>query len=356
MGAPPLVTIVTPSFNSGRFLKQAIQSILEQDYPRIEYLVVDGGSTDETLAILEGQNRRVRFISASDRGPADAVSRGFALTKGGILAWLNSDDYYLPGAVSAAVESLEADPDAGAVYAEAQWVDESGNILGPYPTVRPYDPTMLSRECSICQPTCFFRRSAYEEVGGLDISLKTVFDYDLWIRMARSYRFISIPICAAASRMHPENLSLSQRHLVFQEAIGLLKRHFGYVPMNWIYGSIQYARDRKDQFFQPLDTSLSTFLACLPVGLYLNQKSPLRYCREFCSKLNTENIALYLRSLFNGRRIPPWLGPNGSPATNAGLRDLLGSEIRRGSIGFLRSASTRQISPDEAPGGTEPER
>jgi len=249
MGAPPLVTIVTPSFNSGRFLKQAIQSILEQDYPRIEYLVVDGGSTDETLAILEGQNRRVRFISASDRGPADAVSRGFALTKGGILAWLNSDDYYLPGAVSAAVESLEADPDAGAVYAEAQWVDESGNILGPYPTVRPYDPTMLSRECSICQPTCFFRRSAYEEVGGLDISLKTVFDYDLWIRMARSYRFISIPICAAASRMHPENLSLSQRHLVFQEAIGLLKRHFGYVPMNWIYGSIQYARDRKDHFF-----------------------------------------------------------------------------------------------------------
>jgi glycosyltransferase involved in cell wall biosynthesis len=356
MGASPLVTIVTPSFNSGRFLKQAIRSILEQDYPRIEYLVVDGGSTDETLAILESENRRVRFISASDQGPADAVSRGFALTKGGILAWLNADDYYLPGAVSAAVKSLEEDPDAGAVYAEGQWVDESGNILGRYPTVRPYHPSMLSRECSICQPTCFFRRSAYEAVGGLDISLKTVFDYDLWIRMARSYRFISLPSYVAASRMHSENLSLSRRDLVFQESIRLLKRHSGYVPMNWIYGSIQYARDRKDQFFQPLDTSLTTFLACLPVGLYHNQKYPLRYCREFCSKIKTENFAFYLRNLFNGRRIPTGRGTNGSAAANIGLRHCLDSEIRRVSIGFRSPASTRRISPDEAPGGTEPER
>jgi glycosyltransferase involved in cell wall biosynthesis len=346
MGAPPLVTIVTPSFNSGRFINQAIQSVLEQDYPRIEYLVVDGGSTDETLEILEGEKRRVRFISASDRGTADALSRGFAMTKGGILAWLNADDYYLPGAVSAAVESLEADPEAGAVYAEAQWVDESGNNLGPYPTVQPYDPAMLSRECSICQPTCFFRRSAYEVVGGIDISLRTVFDYDLWIRMARSYRFISIPMCAAASRMHVQNLSLSQRDLVFQESIRLLKRHSGYVPLNWIYGSMQYGRDRRDQFFQPLQTSLSTFLACLPVGLYHNQKYPLRYCREFCSKINAENIAFYLQNLFSWR-MPPGRGSNGSPAASGGLHDRPGNEIRQVTIGF---------SPEPAPRGTEPKR
>jgi glycosyltransferase involved in cell wall biosynthesis len=321
MRPEPLVTIVTPSFNSGRFIEQAIQSVLLQDYPRIEYLVVDGGSSDETLAILGHEKRRVRFISASDRGTADAVSRGFGMTRGGILAWLNADDYYLPGAVSAAVESLEADPDAGAVYAEALWVDDTGNVLGPYPTVRPYDPAMWSRECPICQPTCFFRRSAYEAIGGLDISLKSVFDYDLWSRMSRSYRFISIPMCAAASRMHSENLSLSRRDLAFQESLQLLKRHYGYVPLNWIYGSLQYSRDRRDQFFQPLQASLSTFLACLPVGLYHNPRYPMKYCLEFCSKIKMENIAFYLRNLFNERSIRPTRGSSTSPTTITGVHD-----------------------------------
>lgn len=321
MPSEPLVTIVTPSFNSGRFIEQAIESVLQQDYPRIEYLVVDGGSTDDTLAILARAKRRIRFISARDFGTADAVSRGFGITKGGILGWLNADDYYLPGAVSAAVESLLADPDAAAVYAEALWVNETGKVLGPYPTVQPYNPAMWTRECHICQPTCFFRRSAYEAIGGLDISLKSAFDYDLWIRMAHSYRFISIPMCTAASRMHSENLSLRRRDLVFQESLQVLKRHYGYVPLNWIYGAIQYSRDRRDQFFQPLQASISTFIACLPVGLYHNPRYPLKYCREFCSKIKTENIAFYLRNLFNERSIRPEWEPSNGPTITGGAHD-----------------------------------
>ncbi|HEX4231404.1 MAG TPA: glycosyltransferase family 2 protein [Bryobacteraceae bacterium] len=315
MRPEPLVTIVTPSLNSGRFIEQAIHSVLQQDYPRIEYLVVDGGSTDETLSILERKKRNIRFISENDSGIADAINRGFAMTEGSILAWLNADDYYLPGAVAAAVESLQADPDAGAVYAEAHWVDGAGNGLKPYPTVRPYDPAMWSRECSVCQPACFFRRSAYEAVGGLDISLKTVFDYDLWIRMSQSYRFISIPSCAAASRMHVENLSLGRRDLVFQEAIQLLKRHYGYVPLQWIYGSIQYSHDRRDQFFQPLQASLLSFLASLPVGMCHNRRHPLKYFLEFCSKIKMENIALYLHSLLNMHSSRAMGGSPGSPMT-----------------------------------------
>jgi hypothetical protein len=123
--------------------------------------------------------------------------------------------------------------------------------------------------------------------------------------MARSYRFISMPMCVAASRMHSENLSLSRRDLVFQESMRLLKRHYGYVPLSWIYGSLQYSRDRRDQFFQPLRVSLSTFLACLPVGLYHNQRSPVRYCQEFGSKIQMENIALYLRNLVKEWSIRP---------------------------------------------------
>jgi glycosyltransferase involved in cell wall biosynthesis len=329
MRPEPLVTIVTPSLNSGRFIEQAIQSVLRQDYPRIEYLVVDGGSTDETFSILARHKERVRFISVNDSGIADAINRGFAMTEGSILAWLSADDYYLPGAIAAAVESLEADPEAGAVYGEALWVDEACNSLKPYPTVRPYDPAMWSRECAVCQPACFFRRSVFEAVGGLDISLKTVFDYDLWIRMARSYRFISIPMCVVASRMHVENLSLSRRDLVFQESIQLLKRHYGYVPLQWIYGSIQYSRDRQDQFFQPLQASLLSFLASLPIGMYHNRRYPVKYFLEFCSKIKMENIALYLRSLFKTRRIPAIGGSTGSPMATTKVHGRPSSEPRQ---------------------------
>ena len=316
MRSEPLVTIITPSFNSGRFIEQAIQSVLQQDYPRIEYLVVDGGSTDETLAILTREGRRVQFLSGSDSGCADAVNRGFAQTRGDILAWLNADDYYLPGAVSAAVDALAANPAVSAVYAEGFWVNETGEVLGRYPTVQPYDARMWSQECAICQPTCFFRRSAYNALGGIDISLKSAFDYDLWIRMAHLYRFTSIPTYAAASRMHPRNLSLGRRDLVFQESLQLLKRHYGYIPLKWIYGATQYSRDRRDQFFQPLHISLSTFLASLPVGLYHNSQHPIRYFGEFFSKITMGNIAFYLRSFFKESLQPKGETSNSSTITS----------------------------------------
>jgi glycosyltransferase involved in cell wall biosynthesis len=296
---------VTPSYNSGSFIEQAVQSVLQQDYPKIEYLVADGGSSDGTLAILAKESARVRVISGRDFGTADAIRKGFSLTEGSILAWLNADDYYLPGAVSAAVRALNDNPAAGAVYAEALWVDAQGKVLGPYPSVGPYNPVMLSRECRICQPACFFRRSAYEEAGGMDISLKTAFDYDLWIRMSRLFPFVSMPGCLAASRMHTNNLSFRLRRMVFEESTALLKRHFGYVPLNWIYGATQYSRDHRDQFFQPLQLSALTFLACLPIGLYHNRQYPARYLTEYCSKLKVENLINYVQSLFGPPEYPP---------------------------------------------------
>jgi glycosyltransferase involved in cell wall biosynthesis len=324
----PLVTIVTPSFNSGRFIEQAIQSVLQQDYPRIEYLVVDGGSTDETLAILARAGRRVQFLSGSDSGTADALNRGFTKTNGDILAWLNADDYYLPGAVSAAVDSLAANPEVGAVYAEGMWVNETGQVLGRYPTVQPYDPSMWSQECAICQPTCFFRRSAYDAIGGIDISLKSAFDYDLWIRMAQLYRFTSIPSFTAASRMHSGNLSLRRRDLVFQESFQLLKRHYGYVPLKWIYGAKQYSRDRQDQFFQPLHISLSTLLASLPVGLYHNSQHPMRYCGECFSKITMANMAFYLRSFFKESS-----QPKGEPSNSSAITSGAEEPVRKIPVG-----------------------
>src|SRR5580658_8697248 len=172
----PLVSIVTPCLNSARFIEATIESVLAQDYPRIEYIVMDGGSTDGTLDILKrygpqrdplnagSQGEPFTWISEKDHGAADAINRGFAQSHGEIFAYLNADDLYLPGAVTAAVRSFEANPGADVVYGGGNWIDEDGRTVGPYP-VRDFDRSLLARECFICQPSSFIRRAAFENAG-----------------------------------------------------------------------------------------------------------------------------------------------------------------------------------------------
>ena len=130
MRAPPLVSVITPSFNAARFLEETIQSVLAQDYPYIEYIVMDGGSTDGSLNILRSYADRLTYSSGADEGAADAINNGFAKARGEILAWLGADDTYLPGAVSKAVAALNCNPDAAAVYGEGYWTDAQGQVLG----------------------------------------------------------------------------------------------------------------------------------------------------------------------------------------------------------------------------------
>src|SRR5687768_1254630 len=133
----PLVSIVTPCLNMGRFLEETIRSVLDQDYSRIEYLVMDGGSTDQTLEILERYRDRLRFMSSPDAGQAAAINRGFDLTSGEIFAFLNADDTYLPGAVAAAVQGFLRHPQAGVIYGDAWHVAGDGSRLAAYP-VEPF--------------------------------------------------------------------------------------------------------------------------------------------------------------------------------------------------------------------------
>src|SRR5258706_10017309 len=136
----PLVSVITPCLNAARFIERTIDSVLTQDYPHVEYIVMDGGSTDETVAILERYGARVRYSSSPDKGASDAINRGFLESRGSIFAWLNADDIYLPGAITAAVRCLRSVPEAVVAYGEGVWIDESGCELGAYPTVSPYDP------------------------------------------------------------------------------------------------------------------------------------------------------------------------------------------------------------------------
>ncbi|MGH9559175.1 MAG: glycosyltransferase family 2 protein, partial [Bryobacteraceae bacterium] len=247
-GEPPLVSVVSPSYNMSRYLPQTIESVLSQDYPRIEYIVMDGGSTDGTLDILERYKDRLQHRSERDRGPADAIHRGFELARGEIFAWLNADDLYLPGAISAAVAFFEAHPGVDVVYGEGAWIDAEGNPLGNYPTL-PFEARQLERGCFICQPAAFFRASAYRRCG-LDPARALTFDYDLWIRMAkRNFRFAHLRTRMARTRMHRSTLTLRQRKDVFRESIDLLKKHYGYVPFTQVLSYTAFCIDRRDQFF-----------------------------------------------------------------------------------------------------------
>ena len=289
MPALPLISIVTPTYNMGRYLEETIQSVLSQDYPNIEYIVMDAGSTDETLAILEKYKGRLEFHSGPDDGTADAINKGFARSHGSVFAYLNADDIYLPGAVSAAMLALSAEP-AGVVYGNANWVDEQGRVLAPYP-VQPYDAALFSQECFIAQPAAFIRREAFELAGRMDPKLQYAYDYDLWIRVSRLYPMRKIDGVLATSRMHAANKTVGQRRRVLRETLCLLESHYGYVPFQPVHAYASYLADGRDQFFEPLRPTISKYALSLLVGLRYNAGRPFRFIREWASVMSFAGLA-----------------------------------------------------------------
>jgi glycosyltransferase involved in cell wall biosynthesis len=262
---------------------------------------MDGGSTDGTLAILEKYRHRLNYVSEADRGAADAINRGFRRSSGSVLAWLNADDIYMPGAVTAAVRAFSSAPEAAVIYGEGVWIDELGATLARYPTVAPYRAGMFEVDCCICQPAAFFRRKAYEAAGNLDPGLHSAFDYDLWIRLSDRHPFAAVPELLAGSRMHKGNKTLGQRRLMFQEGMATLRQHYGYVPVNWIYGYLSYLKDGRDQFFEPMRYSIPVYLASLMAGAYYNPGSLGRYWRDWRSHINARTLRnALLRNDANG--------------------------------------------------------
>lgn len=229
------MTVVTPSYNQGRFIRETIESILSQDYVPIEFMVMDGGSTDETVEILKGYEGCFFWVSEKDRGQSNAINKGWSRSRGEILAWLNSDDIYLPGAISKAVAFLENHSEVGAVYGEGYHIAEEGRILERYPT-EPYDWQRLKETCYICQPTVFIRRAVIQDVGFLDEELKYCMDYDLWFRIGKKYAFGYLPDYLASTRFYPETKTMGQRVAVHKEILEVVYRHHHTVPPSWVYG------------------------------------------------------------------------------------------------------------------------
>jgi glycosyltransferase involved in cell wall biosynthesis len=220
---PPLVSIVTPSFNQVRYLEQAMRSVLDQRYPSLEYIVIDGGSRDGSLAVLERfQGRLAHWVSEPDQGQADAINKGLRLARGEIVAWLNSDDAYLPGAIAQAVEALERDPNLGMVYADGLMVDSDLTLLDrhTYPQLG-----VLELLCFdvILQPTVFMRRRVLEDVGYLNPAYHLILDHELWVRIASRYSIRHVGQFWAIERTHPQAKTISQAAEFAGEAERLLR-------------------------------------------------------------------------------------------------------------------------------------
>ncbi len=207
------VSIVTPSFNQAEFIEQTIQSVLSQDYPNIEYIIVDGGSTDGSLEIIEKYaNRLAWWVSEPDRGQAEAINKGMAHATGDVVAWLNSDDLYARGAVSQAVAALQANPAAGMVYGDAVSIDRKGR---PFNEQKFADWGLegLAAFNIICQPAVFVRRDAWQRAGGLDESYHLLLDHHLWLRIASQTKTLHVPRVWAFARHHPaaKNVALAEK-------------------------------------------------------------------------------------------------------------------------------------------------
>jgi glycosyltransferase involved in cell wall biosynthesis len=304
----PWITVVTPSFNQARFITETIESVLSQDYPRLDYVVMDGGSTDGTIDILRRYGDRLRWVSEPDRGQADAVNKGVATASGEIIGWLNSDDTYAPGALRAIGRVFRTRADLDVVYGDADHVLADGIRHSPYPTA-PFDHERLAESCFICQPAAFFRRQAFDAVGGLDVALHFCMDYDLWIRMGRQHRIAYLPERLACSRLHGGAKTLASRRKVFKEIIRTVKRHYGLVPFEWSYGYADYLFNRSARdLFAPKRASILAFAASLVLGLWLNLGRP-----SYWGKNMKKAGRLALRGLrlptahFDGRWSDGWI-------------------------------------------------
>jgi hypothetical protein len=219
----PLVSIITPSYNQARYLEQTIQSVLVQDFPSLEYIIVDGASTDGSQQIIEKfADRLAWWVSEPDQGQADAINKGLRRATGEFVAWLNSDDLYLPGALNAAVQAFEANPAAGMVFGDAITIDEKGVGLNPL-VFGDWGLRELMRFRIICQPAVFMRRLALEQAGGLDPSYHFLLDHHLWIRIAQRAPVRHVAASWAAARHHLAAKNVSQAAGFGQEAFRILR-------------------------------------------------------------------------------------------------------------------------------------
>ena len=234
----PSITIITPSFNQGSFIQRTIESVLSQGIVDLEYIVMDGGSDDQTIEILKSYGNRIKWKSEHDAGTGDAVNKGLTAASGRIIGWLNSDDMYYEGALGIVLNYFEENPDTDVLYGDANHIDGFDKIIEKYPT-EPWSWERLQHHCIISQPAAFFRRSVFERYGLLDTRRLHCVDYEYWFRLGKSgARFFYLPVTLAATRLHANAKTVALRRACHEDINNILRDHLGKVPTRWL---INYA-------------------------------------------------------------------------------------------------------------------
>jgi glycosyltransferase involved in cell wall biosynthesis len=228
------VSVVTPSHNQGAYISQTIESVLSQDYPHLEYWIIDGGSQDETLAVIQSfaHDPRLHWISEADGGMSAALNKGFQRTGGELLTWINSDDLLAPGALRRVVQAFEQTPTTQLIYGELQFIEADGRP-GPDHMGRPFDLLSLLGDYfgPIPQPGCFWRRTLWETLGPLREDLHYTMDLDYWLRATQHTWPHFLPALQAYCRVHPHSKTTSQEVQAFQERGRLLGEYLGQHPI-----------------------------------------------------------------------------------------------------------------------------
>ncbi|WP_143315761.1 glycosyltransferase family 2 protein [Clostridium sp. HBUAS56017] len=221
------ISIITPSYNQGKFIEATILSIKNQSHKNIEHIIVDGGSSDDTLEIIKRYDGtyNMRWISEKDEGQADAINKGFCMSNGDIVTWLNSDDTYNDGALEFVNKYFSENVDDQFIYGPANTIDEHGNLIKSSDGVADYDVELLRRRDYICQPSTFYRKKLIDKIGMVDKSLYWTMDWDLWLRASKECSLKKVEFTLSNMRIYEGIKTLSKLDKRSMEMSRVLKKN-----------------------------------------------------------------------------------------------------------------------------------
>ncbi len=277
----PLVSIITPTYNQSDFLRETIESVITQDYPRVEYLIIDDGSTDATPKVLAEYEGRVRYYSRENRGQTPTINEGWQQLTGDILTWLNSDDLLLPGAITTAVNYLREHPDVGIVFGDTMFTEADGTDIERSKPLGKFDyrEFVVGCENPIAQPSAFIRRSVVEDTGLLDPYFYYFMDWDFWLRAGLRHRIEYFPELLSTYRLHPESKTVAQSAKAAPE-------------LKYIYDKF-FARDDLPGWLRAVERRAKANMMFTSGGYYLKGGRPRESARAAREALRIYPAALF---------------------------------------------------------------